>query len=209
MKIKNLTQEQYLKSTSAITHIASKEFAVQAYKYCDDFINWKEFPCICLEENGNDVCYLFYHLSRDKRYLTIDNILTPFEHRYNGHAKYLLTFLFKKFSQGSIIQRVKMFCVSSSLEFYMKLGVDFWGVNKLGQYYTEFPIPKNGMDELEVLMKNETLSTLYKRELKVIYKKLELNGSSFDEQETLIFNKSLNLMGKRYRFKELYDLMHI
>ncbi|MEA3352713.1 MAG: hypothetical protein U9Q33_02705 [Campylobacterota bacterium] len=209
MTIKNLNREQYLKSTSTIKHITSKEFSQQAYRYCNDYISWEDFPCLCLEENGKDVCYLFYHISKDKRYLTIDNILTPFEHRYKGYAKYLLTFLFNKFSRGSVIQRVKMFCVSSSLEFYMKLGIDFWGVNKLGQYYTEFPIPKNGIDEIRTLMKNETLKTLYNRELKAIYKKLELNGDSFDKKETLVFNRSLKLMGERYRFKELYNLIHL
>lgn len=206
MNIKTLNKDQYIKSTSSITHTASKEFASQAFKYCNDFIDWDQFPCLCLENFGEDVCYLFYHLSKDKRYLTIDNILTPFNHRNNGYAKYLITFLLKKFSKGSIIERVKMFCVSSSLEFYMKLGIDFWGVNKLGQYYTEFPLPKNGIDEIDVLMKKENLSTLYKRELKVIYKKLELNGSEFNEKERKIFNRSLKLLGKRYRFKELYNL---
>lgn len=209
MNIKTLTREQYLDSTSTITHIASKEFAKQALEYCDDFYSWDDYPCICLEEQGEDVCYLFYHLSRDKRYLTIDNILTPFEHRYKGYAKYMLGFLFQKFSKGSIIQRVKMFCVSSSLHFYMKLGIDFWGVNSLGQYYTEFPLPKNGIDEIKVLMKKETLSTLYNREIKALYKKLELNGSKLGEEESKIFNKSLKLMGKRYRFKELYDLVNL
>ena len=58
-------------------------------------------------------------------------------------------------------------------------------------------------------MQEETLSTLYKRELKAIYKKLELNGSSFDEKEAKIFQKCLNIMGKRYRFKELYNLVNL
>jgi hypothetical protein len=205
MHTKNLNREQYLHSTSTINHNQSIEFAAQALEHWDNYFSWNDLPCICLEENGQDVCYLFYHLSKDKRYLTIDNILTPYEHRYNGYAKYMLAFLFRKFSQGSLIQRVKMFCVSSSLEFYMKLGIDFWGVNRLGQYYTEFPMPRNGIGEIEVLMKDETLSTLYNRELKVIYEKLKLNGDSFDEKEALVFQRSLKLLGKRYRFKELYD----
>ena len=208
MKIKHLNPEQYLQSTSSITHIGSKEFATQAYEYCNNFIKWEEFPCISLEVDNRIVCYLFYHLSKDKRYLSIDNILTDFEYRHNGYAKYLLSFLFKKFSQGSITQRVKMYCVSSSLKFYMKLGVDFWGVNHLGQYYTEFPIPKNGIDEIKTLMKNETLSTLYKRELQSIYKKLKLNGSSFNKNEKEVFDNSLKLLKNRYRFKELYNLIH-
>lgn len=208
MITKTLTREQYLDSTSTITHKASKEFAKQALEYWDDYYSWADNPCLCLEENGEDVCYLFYHLSQDKRYLVINNILTPFEHRYNGYAKKILTLLFNKLSKGSPIQRVKMFCVSSSLKFYMKLGVDFWGVNRLGQYYTEFPIPKNGIDELKTLMKAETLSTLYNRELKTIYKKLKNNGTDLDEKEKLIFKDSLKLLGSRYRFKELYNLIN-
>lgn len=208
MKIKNLSPEQYLQLTSKITHTGSKEFAFQAYEYCNKFIKWDKFPCISLEVDNIVVCYLFYHLSKDKRYLSIDNILTDFEYRHNGYAKYMLSFLFKKFSKGSITQRVKMYCVSSSLEFYMKLGVDFWGVNHIGQYYTEFPIPKNGIDEIKTLMKNETLSTLYKREVQSIYKKLELNGRSFNKKEKEVFDNSLKLLKNRYRFKELYNLIH-
>lgn len=207
MKIKNLNRQEYISSTSNICHKSSKEFAKQALEYWDDYYSWADNPCLCLEKNGEDVCYLFYHLSQDKRYLIINNILTPNKHRYCGHAKFMLKTIFEKYSIGSVTQRVKMFCVSSSLKFYMKLGIDFWGVNKLGQYYTEFALPKNGIDGIYASMEKETLSTLYNREIKVIYEKLKLNGSEFNKKENEIFQKALLLMGKRYRFNELYNLI--
>lgn len=206
MKTKNLNREQYIASVAEIQHLSSQEFAQQSLKWWDSYYSWNKFPCLCLEnDKGEDVCYLFYHISKNNQYLTIHNILTPFKSRFNGYAKEILTLLFNKILLQADIERVKMYCVSSSLKFYMNLGIDFWGVNKLGQYYTDFPMPDSSIKEIKELMRNEDLTQLSDKNRNTIYSKLQDNGTKFNEKETATFQKALILLKERYRFKELKD----
>ncbi len=209
MTTKNLNREQYIASVANIQHSSSQDFAQQSLDWWDNYYSWNKFPCLCLEDDGKDVCYLFYHISKNNQYLTIHNILTPFNLRFKGYAKKLLTLLFNKILLHADIERVKMYCVSSSLKFYMNLGVDFWGVNRIGQYYADFPMPESNIKEIKELMVNEDLTQLTQKNRDNIYDKLKLNGTEFDNKENNIFQKSLLLLGKRYRFKELYDIIHI
>lgn len=102
-----------------------------------------------------------------------------------------------------------MYCVSSSLGFYMNLGTDFWGVNETGQYYTDFPMPKYDISEIQQLMSNEHFATLSQDDIEVIYNKVKENGSSFDSKQKEKFDKSLLLLKERYKFQELYNIIHI
>lgn len=188
-------------------HFESLKFAKQSLLWWDQYYSWTKSPCLCLEVNNHDVCYLFYTISKDNRYLTIHNILTPFIFRFHGYAKELLTILFHTILYDNKIERIKMLCVSSSLEFYISLGVDFWGVTSAGQYYTEFPIPKYSIDEIPDLMHNEDLKSLTPDELKSIYQKLKANGTMFDPKEKKIFINSLELLKDRYRYDELNAIM--
>lgn len=210
MTTKFLNREQYLQSVMKMNHFQSLQFAKQSLDRWDEYFSWVKSPCLCLvNDDGLDVCYLFYYVSKDDKYLTIENILTPYPNRFNGYAKKMLTILFNVILLNSKIQRVKMYCVSSSLQFYMNLGIDFWGVNKIGQYYTEFPMPKCDICEIKLLMNNEHFQTVSQDYINLIYNKLKENGSLFDIKEKKIFNKSLLLLQERYRFKELYDIVNI
>jgi len=210
MTTKFLNREQYLQSVMKMNHFQSLQFAKQSLDRWDDYFSWVKSPCLCLVDNdGLDVCYLFYYVSKDNKYLTIENILTPYPSRFNGYAKKMLTILFNTILLNSKIQRVKMYCVSSSLQFYMNLGIDFWGVNKIGQYYADFPMPKCDICEIKLLMSNEHFQTVSQDDRNVIYNNLKENGSLFDIKEKKIFDKSLLLLKKRYRFGELYDIVNI
>lgn len=210
MTTKLLNREQYLSSVTQMNHFESLKFAKQALNTWDDFFSWTKMPCLCLvDNNGLDVSYLFYHVSKDKKYLSINNILTPYPSRLQGYGKQILSILFNKILKESNIQRVKMYCVASSLQFYMNLGIDFWGVNITGQYYTDFPMPKFDIVEIHDLMINEHFSTLSKEEIETIYNKVKENGSLFDIKQTVKFDKSLLLLKQRYRFQELYNIVHI
>ncbi len=203
MTTRNLNREQYIASVANIQHTSSQEFAQQSLDWWDSYYSWNKFPCLCLEENGEDVCYLFYHISRNNQYLTIHNILTPFKSRFHGYAKQLLTLLFNKILLHADIERVKMYCVSSSLQFYMNLGIDFWGVNRIGQYYADFPMPQSNIQEIKELMTNEDLTQLSTKNRNSIYNKLKQNGKEFNPKELAIFKQSLSLLKDRYRFQEL------
>jgi len=205
-----LNREQYLNSVTQMTHFESLKFAKQALTRWDDFFSWKKMPCLCLhDENGDDVCYLFYHISKDNKYLTIDNLFTPYPSRLKGYAKQILTILFNTILNNSKIQRVKMFCVSSSLKFYMSLGIDFWGVNETGQYYTDFPMPQSNIDEIHNLMQNEHFENLSNEDIKTIYNKVKENGILFDNKKKIKFKTSLLILKDRFRFQELYNIIHI
>ena len=91
----------------------------------------------------------------------------------------------------------------------MSLGIDFWGVNTTGQYYTDFAMPKFDIKEIHTLMHNEHFIDLSKEEIEVIYNKVKENGSLFDIKETQKFDKSLLLLKDRYRFQELHDIVNI
>lgn len=207
MNTKLLNRVQYIDSVAKIDHKQSSEFAQQAMEYWDDFYSWENSPCLCLQDKGEDVCYLFYSITKNQKYLFIHNILTPNIHRFNGYAKKLLTILFNEILVFSYIERVKMYCVTSSLKFYMKLGIDFWGVNHLNQFYTNFPMPSKGIDEIPSLMKKEHLEDLNKKELTQIYEKLKKNGSELNEKESKIYDRCLDTLGDRYRFKELTQIL--
>lgn len=207
MKTKFLDRAEYLDSVTKMNHFESLKFAKQSLLWWDQYYSWNKSPCLCLEDNGFDVCYLFYAISKDNRYLTIHNILTPFAFRFQGYAKELLSILIGEILLNAKIERMKMVCVSSSLDFYMSLGIDFWGVTKIGQYYTEFAMPKITIKEIPLLMKNEHLSSLNVQELNMVYEKLEANGSLFNPKEKSIFAKALITLGDSYRYAELCDMI--
>jgi hypothetical protein len=207
MKTKLLDRAQYLNSVTKMNHFESLKFAKQSLLWWDQYYSWTKSPCLCLEDNGIDVCYLFYTISKDNKYLTIHNLLTPFIFRSQGYGKELLTILLTQILLGSQIERIKMLCVSTSLEFYMNLGIDFWGVTKIGQYYTEFPMPQFDIKEIPQLMQSEHLAALSTLELNVVYEKLQQNGSLFNTKEKDIFSRSLITLGLRYRYEELCDMI--
>ncbi|MDD2698261.1 MAG: hypothetical protein PHF17_05600 [Arcobacteraceae bacterium] len=208
MRTKLLNRAEYLDSVTKMDHFESLKFAKQSLLWWDQYYSWTKSPCLCLEDNGFDVCYLFYAISKDNKYLTIHNLLTPFIFRFQGYGKELLTILLNQILLDSKIERIKMLCVSTSLDFYMSLGIDFWGVTKIGQYYTEFPMPQLNINEIPQLMQTEHLSTLTTLELNSVYEKLNGNGSLFNLQEKDIFNRALITLGERYRYEELYDMIH-
>ncbi|MBN2823770.1 MAG: hypothetical protein JXQ76_00480, partial [Campylobacterales bacterium] len=133
-------------------------------------------------------------------YLTIHNIFTPYPHRYHGYAKEMLKILFDTL-ESNTIERVKLYAVSSSIDFYMKLGLDFWGVNELGQYYSDFPMPQN-LEDIPFQMLHPHLEMLSTKRLDAIYHKLQNNGINFEGKELIVFNDTKDLMQERYRFDE-------
>jgi len=206
MKTIYLNRVQYLDSVKKMDNFEALKFAKQSLDYWDDYFSWEKFPCLCLEEKGEHLCYIFYHISKDNRYFTLYNILTPYPHRFHGYAKILLSILLEQILHHQHIQRVKMLCVSSSLKFYLNLGVDFWGVNHLGQYYAEFDMPLKSIEEIPTLCKNEHLDSLSSLELETLYEKLKADGKDFDKKELGIFNNSKTLLGLNYKFDKLTKL---
>ncbi|MEJ2437463.1 MAG: hypothetical protein P8Y35_05630, partial [Sulfurovaceae bacterium] len=74
MIIVELTRAQYLLSAQKIKDFDSLQFANQAMLWWDDYYSWSRFPPLCMRENDEDICYLFYEVSKNGEYLTIHNV---------------------------------------------------------------------------------------------------------------------------------------
>ena len=208
MNTKLLNRQEYIDSAIKMNHFGSLKFAKNALDLWDDYYSWKNNPCLALY-NDNDnraICYLFYHISRDNEYLTIHYLLTPYKHRDHGYAKAILKVLFNDILHDQNISRVKLSSVASSIKFYLKLGIDFWGVNSIGQYYTDFPMP-NTLNDIPNMMRDNHLKDLSAIKLNKIYDKLKSNGSLFENKELETFNKAIDLLQERYRFEELKQMI--
>ncbi|MFT7004343.1 MAG: hypothetical protein ACJAWW_001701 [Sulfurimonas sp.] len=136
-------------------------------------------------------------LSLNKRYLTIHRLFTPKAFRKQGFANKLLAELFNIKSDTNI-DRFKILCVSSSLEFYNSIGLSYWGVNSLNQYYCDFEMPKYEMSEIAQIVKDSSTSEFTQVEYESIYKKLKDNGSEFNTKQTGIHQSSMDMLGDKY-----------
>ena len=199
MKTKLLNREEYLLSVTQMDHFESLKFAKQSLLWWDEYYSWTKSPCLCLEDNGFDVCYLFYTISKDNEYLTIHNLLTPNTHRSHGYAYQLLKHLFSHLSQNKI-KRFKMNCVSSSLDFYNKLGLEYWGINDLSQYYCDFKMPLLDISEIPQIVKDSKLSEISDERIMKIFEKLKNNGTTLEEKMIDKFEDSKEKLIGKYHF---------
>lgn len=182
MKVIELNREEYLISVKKIADFKSLSFSKNALEWWDNYYSWEKFPPICLINDKNKhLCYLFYSISKDNEYLTIHNLLTPNIHRHNGYAYKLLKYLFNHLSNQDI-KRFKMNCVSSSLDFYNKLGLEYWGINDLSQYYCDFKMPNLDISEIPQIVKDSKLSELSDERVLQIFESLKNNGTTLDDK---------------------------
>lgn len=203
MHIIELTRQEFLESAQNIEDYKSLTFSKHCLDWWDDYFSWTKFPPLCLVDEENEhVCYLFYTISKDKEYLTIHNLLTPKANRFHGYAKEILTYLFQKLSTQNI-KRFKMYCVSSSLPFYTKLGLEYFGVNNLGQYYCDYEMPKKSIDEIPLIVAKSNMNDIDDAVLLEIYEKLKNNGDELSEKKFAIFEDALEVLQKKYHFEAL------
>ncbi len=202
IKFVKYSREEYLNSVKLIKDFETLKFSKQALEWWDNYYSWEKNPPLCLRDNNKDICYLFYTISKDNEYLNIHNIFTPKNYRNNNYAYKMIEHLFNTLMDSNI-KRFKLYSVSSSIKFYMKLGLKFWGVNESGQYYCDFKMPQKNINELKSIVKNENIENIGETNLIKIFEKLKLNGSEFDEKQTFIHNQCLDLMGNNYLFNEL------
>jgi len=204
MSFIELSRDEYLCSVKKIGDFDTLKFSKHSLDWWDDYYSWEKFPPIALCVDGVNKAYIFYHISRDNRYLTIHNLFTPKAFRHQGLAYELLKELFHEKS-GQDIERFKMFCVSSSLEFYNSIGLKYWGVNHLNQYYCDFKMPKSSITEIESIVHKSSTDEFTLNEYNKIHKNLEANGSGFDEKQSEIYKHSLKILGDRYMHDKFFN----
>ena len=205
MKVIELNREEYLISVKKIADFKSLSFSKSALEWWDNYYSWENFPPLCLvNDKEKHVCYLFYTISKDNEYLTIHNLLTPNIHRSFGYAYKLLKYLFSHFSENKI-RRFKMNCVSSSLDFYNKLGLEYWGINDLSQYYCDFKMPISDISEIPQIVKDSNLSEISDEKIMQIYEKLKNNGTQLEEKMINKFEESKEKLEGKYHFNLLLN----
>lgn len=203
MQIIELTRNEFLESAQSIEDYKSLSFSKHCLDWWDAYFSWTKFPPLCLiNEEEEHLCYLFYSISKDNEYLTIHNLLTPKINRFNGYAKTILTHLFEKVAPLNI-RRFKMYCVSSSLSFYSKLGLEYWGVNEFGQYYCDFKMPKNSIEEIPLIVQNFSLDEMKENTLLEIYEKLKNNGNNLEGKKLAVFEACIDTLQEKYHFEAL------
>lgn len=207
IKFVNYAREEYLESVMKIGDYNTLKFSKQALEWWDQYYSWEKNAPLCLQEDNNDVCYLFYTISKDNQYLKIHNIFNPKIYRNKNYAYKMLEHLFTILI-NSDIKRFKLYSVPSSVRFYLKLGLKFWGVNELGQYYCDFKMPKKSITEIKDIVKREKIENIREKDLIKIFEKLKLNGSKFDDKHNYAHRDCLDLMGKSYIFDELEEAMN-
>ncbi len=201
MEVVKLTRNEYLESVQKLNNFENLKFLKNALDLWDNYYSWEKFPPLALKVNNRHVTYLFYNISKNNKYLTINNILTPFKYRRNGYAYKLLKYLFNSVKTNKI-ERCKLYSVNNSIKFYNKLGLRYWGVSKELLYYSDFKMPKD-IEDIELINYESSTDEFNNEEISDIYDKLKDNANSFNEKQILIHKDCLKLMKNRFRFDEL------
>ncbi|PLY07842.1 MAG: hypothetical protein C0625_03825 [Arcobacter sp.] len=202
MEVIKLNLEQYMNSIVDIEDKKSTDFANHAFDWWNENYYWRRFPPLCLTHNNIHLCYLFYTISKNEEYLIINFLLTPKKQRGKGYAYDLLKYLFE-FITYKDVNRVKLTCTPSSLPFYNKLGLEYWGVDKLGLYYSDFKMPHQGITGIKKVVLDSSLEEFSTSKIKEMYEMLKLNGKEFDKKQKLIFEDSKEILKEKYHFDDL------
>lgn len=93
-----------------------------------------------------------------------------------------------------------MNCVSSSLDFYNKLGLEYWGINNLSQYYCDFKMPISDISEIPQIVKDSNLREISDEKIMQIFEKLKNNGTQLEEKMINKFEESKEKLEGKYHF---------
>jgi GNAT superfamily N-acetyltransferase len=193
-----LNREEYLSSTSTIQDRRSLNFADMSLKWWDKKFGWYEKGCVVLsDETGAHLCYLFYKIDRYDNYLTIHNVFTPDINRRHGYAKELMLLVFNLAAEKKV-KRFRLTCISNSLDFYLSLGFVYWGVNSVGDFYCDLPLPSSGLSGVKAMVLESTTLELIGKSLEIIHKKTHAHSENLTMAQTLIYNSDVIKLDASY-----------
>jgi len=202
-----LDRKAYQASVAGIADDSTRRFADMSMRWWDRHFSfsWKADGCavLCNEEDMH-LCYLFYKIDRYRDYITFHNIFTPLAQRRHGYAKKLLCMVFM-LAVDSHVKRFRITSISRSLDFYLMLGFVYWGVNSVGDYYCDLPVPSEGLDGLQMMVQHSDTSTLIGNAGAAIHKKIDGNETRLDTKQTQIYEKDIVKMGSSYLHDSFLD----
>lgn len=201
--LEHLDREAYSASIAKIDDPKSAGFARLARNWWDRHFSWKSQGCIVLaDEEGSHLSYLFYKIDRYREYLTIHNLFTPRPHRRRGYARELLRRIFKR-ACGEHVRRFRMASVPQSLDFYLSMGMVYWGVNSQGDYYCDLPLPEEGLDGVENMVRDYGTAELVGGSFDTIYTKVGGNEKLLSEDQRLAFESDRMKLSDGYMYDAL------
>lgn len=199
----HLDRNAYQDSISKIADPKTVRFATMSMEWWDRHFSWKAQGCMALTNaEGEHLCYIFYHIDRYHEYMTIHNIFTPLIERRKGHAHALLKIVFD-LALAAHVRRFKLVSISNSLNFYLSLGFVYWGLNSVGDYYCDLPMPKKGLEGLSEMVQNADMAFLVGKKLDLICAKVDGNERKLTTEKSLIFETDKIKMKGFYMSDEL------
>jgi GNAT superfamily N-acetyltransferase len=203
MTIQNLTRDEYIDSISLILDPPSQRFADQAKSWWDRHFSWKTQGCdVLVDEQGHHVSYIFSKMDRYHEYLIIYNLFTPKHDQRHGHAHALLDHVISR-SLDNNVKRITFSSVSDSLDFYLSLGFVFWGINTIGDYHCDLPIPKEGLIGFDSMVHTIDLEVLAGKHLEKIYAKVHGNEDKLSPKQALRHQKDCVKLTERWSMETL------
>ncbi|MFA6138860.1 MAG: hypothetical protein WC667_12375 [Sulfurimonas sp.] len=199
----NLNRNAYIDSITTIADPRTLKFANMSLDWWDKHFSWEVQGCVALCDSENmHLCYIFYKIDRYRMYLTIHNIFTPLCERRKGYAHELLKMVFDIAILGHV-SRFKITSISNSLDFYLALGFVYWGVNSVGDYYCDLPIPIHGLDTLNNMVSSSDDFTLIGKSIEAINKKVHGYNFTLTAAQQPIYDSDKIKMGSRYMSENL------
>jgi len=201
--LENLSRANYLLSMEDIKDARTLKFANMSLVWWDKHFGWYTKGCIALcDETNTHLSYIFFKVDKHNEYITVHNIFTQTSMRRNGYAQELLKMIFA-FALGLHVKRFKLTSISNSLDFYLSMGFTYWGVNSVGDYYCDLPLPFDGLDGVAFMTLNSDTVTLIGRKFEKIHTKVLDNNIHLSNLQNVIYENDLIKMGKSYMLDEL------
>ncbi|AFV97208.1 MULTISPECIES: GNAT family N-acetyltransferase [unclassified Sulfuricurvum] len=193
-----LGRDAYIASTALIQDTESIRFANQSLAWWDRHFSWNTQGCVVLcDERNEHLCYLFSKIDRYSQYLTLYNLFTPLISQRKGYATQILRLILDQALEKHV-RRITFTSVSTSLDFYTLLGFIYWGINDIGDYYCNLPLPKNGLEGMIGMIQENDLKTLIGSNMDKIYAKIEGNEHHLSPARLLIYEADILKLGKNY-----------
>lgn len=201
--LQSLGRDDYITSTALIQDVESIRFADQSLAWWDRHFSWNTQGCTVLcDENNDHLCYLFAKIDRYHEYLTLYNLFTPLISQRKGYATKMLHIILKQ-AVDKHVRRITFSSVSTSLDFYSLLGFIYWGINDIGDYYCNLPLPKSGLEGIREMIENNDIKTLLGPYLTKINGKIEGNEHHLSPKQFLLYEADILKLGNQYLREDL------
>lgn len=201
-----LGREAYVASTALIQDAESTRFANQSLAWWDRHYSWNSQGCSVLcDEDNTHLCYLFFKIDRYGEYLTLYNLFTPLISQRQGHATQILRLVLDH-AITKHVRRITFSSVSDSLDFYTYLGFMYWGINDIGDFYCNLPLPKDGLAGIIPMTQTYNHSSMIGHNLAKIFAKVDGNERHLSSAQALIHETDVLKLGKHYAYDQLQVL---